>query len=50
MTNVDEVVREFVKASKSLRREWRAKPGEARKFLIRAGIIDKKGRLISRCR
>ena len=34
-----------MKALKSVRQRVRANPAEARKFLMRAGIIDAKGKL-----
>ena len=43
MTNVDEIVKAHLKASASLEREYKGKPKKIRKFLIEAGILNKKG-------
>jgi len=43
MQTVDQIVEEHLKASNRLRKKLRADPAKARDFLIRAGILNKKG-------
>ena len=43
MTNVAEIVKEHLKASASLEGKYKGKPKKIRKFLIEAGILNKKG-------
>ena len=43
MPTVDEIVAEHLKALKELRRELKGNPKKSREFLIRAGILNKKG-------
>ena len=47
MATVTEIVKEQRAAMKRLRAKFR-KPGEARAFLIRAGILDKSGRRLAK--
>jgi len=41
--NVSEMVKEHLKASRKLRKSFARSPAKARQFLIRAGILNKKG-------
>jgi hypothetical protein len=44
-------IKQHLKASRELRRELRASPKAARRFLVRAGILDKSGkRLANPCK
>ena len=40
---VDEIVKQHVKASQKFRKSIKQSPEKARKFLISAGILNKKG-------
>ena len=40
---VDEIVKQHVKASRKFRKSIKRSPEKARKFLISAGILNKKG-------
>ena len=43
-----EVVREQLKAFSKMEKEFQADPREAKRFLIRAGILDKSGKRLAR--
>jgi len=43
MQTVDQIVEEHLKASKAFRKKLRSDPKLARDFLVRAGILNKKG-------
>jgi hypothetical protein len=44
-TNVDELVKRHLKASKKLSKELAGSKEKSRKFLIKAGLITKTGKL-----
>jgi hypothetical protein len=48
MATVDEIVREYVKASEKRRKSFKGSPKKARQLLIEAGILNKKGTQLSR--
>lgn len=49
-TLIDRTIREHKKAARELRISLQGSPKKARQFLIRAGILNKKGtKLSSRC-
>ena len=45
---VDEIVKEHLKASEKLRKSMKGSPEKARKLLIEAGILNKKGTQLAR--
>ena len=47
---VSEIVREHVIASQKLRKEIKGNPAKAKAFLIKAGILNKSGKLAKRYR
>lgn len=47
MTTIADMVREHIKASREIRRSFKGSPQRAKQFLIRAGILNKKGTKLS---
>ncbi len=45
---VDEIVKEHLRASRRLRKSIKGSPEKARKFLIEAGVLNKKGTKLAR--
>jgi hypothetical protein len=45
---VDQIVKKHLAASRELRKSLKGSPEKARKFLIAAGILNKKGTALSR--
>jgi hypothetical protein len=48
MMNTDEMVKETLKALENVRKSLKGNPKKAREFLIRAGILNKKGTGLAR--